>query len=84
MATTVASENLSPDVGSLLDKAQRGEAITITRNGVAVARLEPVSPASPLTVQQRRESIQEWMQARKGIRLGDDLTIRELIDEGRR
>lgn len=63
----------------LLDEVERGETITITRHGRPVARLVPVSG--------RRRSVQETIEAieefRKGHTLGD-LTIRELIEEGRR
>ncbi len=31
--------------GEIVDRARRGEAITITRSGKPVARLEPVRPA---------------------------------------
>lgn len=63
----------------LLDEVARGESITITRHGRPVARLVPVGG--------RRRSVQETIEAieefRKGHTLGD-LTIRELIEEGRR
>jgi prevent-host-death family protein len=63
----------------LLDEVERGETITITRHGRPVARLVPVGG--------RRRSVRETIEAieefRKGHALGD-LTIRELIEEGRR
>jgi len=63
----------------LLDEVERGETITITRHGRPVARLVPVGG--------RRRSVRETIEAieefRKGHTLGD-LTIRELIEEGRR
>lgn len=63
----------------LLDQVERGETITITRHGRPVARLTPVEG--------RRRSVAETIDAirefRKGNRL-DGLTIREMIDEGRK
>jgi prevent-host-death family protein len=63
----------------LLDEVERGESITITRHGRPVGRLVPVRG--------RRRSVGEAIEAirefRKGNRL-DGITIRELIEEGRR
>jgi prevent-host-death family protein len=64
----------------LLDQAERGETITITRHGKAVARLVPVAGSSR---DERRRAIAELKQLRAGQTLGG-LTARELIDEGRR
>jgi prevent-host-death family protein len=63
----------------LLDEVGRGETITITRHGRPVARLTPVGG-------QRRgvaEAIDALRESRKGNRL-EGVTVRELIDEGRR
>jgi len=64
----------------LLDEVANGERITITKRGVPVAILVPPSPAAALDA----EALMQWMREfRKGNRL-DGVTIRELIDEGRR
>ena len=65
----------------LLDRVARGEEIQITRNGRPVARLVP-EPADEIT--DIRSVIAEIREFRKGRKLGDDITIRELIKEGRR
>lgn len=64
----------------LLDKVQRGETITITRHGRPVARLIPIAGPSQ---DDRRSAIAELKQLRAGQTLGG-LSVRELIDEGRR
>lgn len=64
----------------LLNRVQSGERITITRHGVAVAELVPVAEAPEMTV---REAIDALFELRSGQRL-DGLSIRELIEEGRR
>ena len=63
----------------LLDEVARGESVTITRHGRPVARLVPVCG--------RRRSVREAIEAIEAFRQGHtlgDLTIRELIEEGRR
>jgi antitoxin (DNA-binding transcriptional repressor) of toxin-antitoxin stability system len=59
----------------------RGEEIQITRNGRPVARLVP-EPAEEIT--DIHSVIAQIREFRKGRKLGDDITIRELIEEGRR
>ena len=65
----------------LLERVSKGERITITKHGTPIAMLVPVEQ----TKRQRTvaETIEEIRRFRRGRRL-DGLTIRELIDEGRR
>jgi prevent-host-death family protein len=65
----------------LLDRVARGEEIQITRNGRPVARLvpEPLEERDDI-----RSVIAQIREFRKGRKLGADVTIRELIGEGRR
>lgn len=63
----------------LLKRVAKGERITITRHGVPVAELVPVR-ARPMSADEAVARLREF---RKGVRLGG-LSIRELIDEGRR
>ena len=65
----------------LLDRVARGEEIQITRNGRPVARLVPVPAEEPPDV---RSVIAEIKAFRKGRKLGEGVTIRDLIEEGRR
>lgn len=68
----------------LLSRAEGGEEITIKRHGIAVAKLVPVTPQVSLEERRRRlEEFQAWRR-REGPTLGPDLTVRQLIDEGRR
>jgi len=64
----------------LLDEVSRGEAITITKHGVAIAVLSPAAVPSTLTT---REAIAGLRAFRQTHRL-EGVSIRELIDEGRR
>jgi len=64
----------------LLDEVANGEAITITKHGVAIAVLSPVSARPPRTA---REAIAGLRAFRHAHPLSG-LSLRELIDEGRR
>ena len=65
----------------LLERVRKGERITITKRGTPVAMLVPVEQ----TKRQRSvsEAIEEILEFRKHHKL-DGLTIRQLIEEGRR
>jgi prevent-host-death family protein len=67
-------------LAALLDRVVKGEQITITRHGTPVAMLVPVAanrrPAA-------REAAARLRELRRGITLGD-LSVRTLIDQGRR
>ncbi len=64
----------------LLEEVAQGETITITRNGVPVAVLAPASGAKAFTPQ---DAIAVIRNSRKHRSLGG-VSLRELIDEGRR
>ena len=64
----------------LLERVAQGHRITITKHGVPVSVLEPYDSEKNVDV---REVIQSLREFRAGNQLGD-LTIREMIDEGRR
>jgi prevent-host-death family protein len=64
----------------LLDDVANGESITITKRGVPVALLVPALTRSQLSV---RDAVSGLRAFRVTHRL-DGLTIRDLIDEGRR
>jgi prevent-host-death family protein len=68
-------------LAELLDRVEKGERIVITRHGRPVAHLVPPPGGAHKTVV---EAIEGILELRKRHRLGPDLTIRDLIDEGRR
>ena len=45
---TVTAKQLHQETKSILDQLEKGEPLIITRNGRAVARMEPMSPHHPL------------------------------------
>jgi prevent-host-death family protein len=77
--TTVGSYEAKTHLPQLLDRVAKGEKITITKHGVPVAMLVPARRGR-LDVQTAVDKLKEF---RKGRSL-DGLTIREMIEEGRR
>lgn len=69
----------------LLDRAQAGEAITITRHGRAVAQLVPAPESEEAAITRRTKAMGDWLAYRKEhrINIGTIEEIREMIDEGR-
>ncbi|MHB8763918.1 MAG: type II toxin-antitoxin system Phd/YefM family antitoxin [Deferrisomatales bacterium] len=76
---TVGAYQAKTHLAQLLDKVAHGQRITITRKGVPVAQLVPVDSgggdAATVAAELRR--------LRQGVRLAG-LTVREMIEEGRR
>lgn len=68
-------------LGALLDLVERGEEVVITRRGRPVARLVRAA-ANPDRAEARRAAA-DIMAMRQGVTLGPELTIKQLIDEGR-
>ena len=68
-------------LGHLLDLAERGEEIVITRHGKEVARLVP--PRSGFNRSEAREAANRIREMSKGVTLGG-LKAKDLINEGRR
>ncbi|MBX9624520.1 MAG: hypothetical protein K2X82_11990 [Gemmataceae bacterium] len=79
--TTVAIPELTTRLPELLERVANGERIPLTDGGRPVAVLGPPDP--PATDDVRRV-IAEMRELRKGNTLGDGLTVRQLIEEGRR
>jgi prevent-host-death family protein len=68
-------------LAELLDRVEQGERIVITRHGRPVAQLVPMEEAPAMTV---AEAIDGIIAFGKEHTLGPGLTIRDLIEEGRR
>jgi len=81
MATLGAYE-AKTHFSEVLDRVENGETVTVTRHGVAVARIVPVRD----DFKDARSAINEWRAYREEekITLGEGVTIKELIEEGRR
>jgi prevent-host-death family protein len=66
---------------ALLDEVEQGRQVLITRHGKPVARLVPILPS--FDREKARRAAEGLLEASQNLTLGDDLTIRELIEEGR-
>ena len=69
-------------LSELIERVTRGEEIVITRRGTQVARLMP--PEAPNAQDEARALVERIRRTRAGQPLGGAVSLRELIDEGRR
>ena len=77
---TVGAYEAKTHLAKLLERVAKGEKITITKHGVPVATLQPADTSKKTPV---RDIIDQLKRFRSGHRL-DGLSIREMIEEGRR
>lgn len=77
---TIGAYEAKTHLSRLLDEVAKGETFTITKHGVPVAMLVPAPEARR---QRTNEVIAALREFRKELTLGG-LSIRELIEEGRR
>jgi prevent-host-death family protein len=77
---TVGAFEAKTHFNKLLKQVSKGETVRITLRGVPVAKLVPSGESEPIDLKQ---IVREMREIRKGVSL-KGLTIRELIDEGRR
>jgi prevent-host-death family protein len=68
-------------LGSLLDLVEHGEQVVITRRGKPVARL--VREADFIDRTQALAAVAAMKKLREGVTLGEGLSVRDLIEEGR-
>lgn len=77
---SVGSYEAKTHLPRLLHQVEKGEKVSISRRGKVVALLVP-APKGRLSVE---GSIQRLKALRKGVTLGKGLSIKKLIEEGRR
>lgn len=78
----VGSFEAKTHLPQLLERVAKGEEFTITKHGKPVARLVPAAVTTPRP--DVKQVIEELKAFSKGNTLGKKLTIREMIEEGRR
>jgi prevent-host-death family protein len=78
---TVGTFEAKTHFSALLEQAAQGEEITITRHGKPVARIVPVDAVGDDRLERTVARLKTF---RRGRRLGDELSVKSLIEEGRR
>lgn len=79
---SVGSFEAKTHLPQLLERVARGEEFTITKHGKPVARLVPATATEARP--DVNQVIAELKAFSEGNTLGEGLTIREMIEEGRR
>jgi prevent-host-death family protein len=79
--TSISFYEARTHLSELLDQVARGKRILITRRGKPAALLSPPPAGNAKDVTQ---VIEEMKALRRGNRLGEGLSVRGLIEEGRR
>jgi prevent-host-death family protein len=79
---TVGAYEAKTHFSELLKKVEQGETVTVTRHGVPIARIVPIQD----DFADSAAAIDEWRRYRREhhVTLGDEITIKELIEDGRR
>jgi prevent-host-death family protein len=77
---TIGAYEAKTHLPRLLDEVEKGERITITKHGRPVAVLVPPGAATAVDAEDLTRRMQEFRR-RHSL---DGITIRELIDDGRR
>jgi prevent-host-death family protein len=80
--TSIGSYEAKTHLPELLDRVAGGETIVITKRGKPVAMLVPVASKNPDVGLLVKEMLDH--RDSQGPRLGRGLTVRKLIEEGRR
>lgn len=77
---TVGSYEAKTHLPRLLDKVAKGEQITITKHGVPIAKIVPVTESESMD---RHDAIERLQELSRDVTLGG-LSIRAMINEGRK
>jgi prevent-host-death family protein len=82
--TEFGSADAKARFSELLARVEAGETITIQRHGKPVAQLVPIT--SRLSPEEKRRAHERWKAYRRSrnLTLGPGVTIKQLIEEGRR
>ena len=81
---TVGSYQAKTHLPRLLERVEHGETFTITRHGKPIARLVPAGPIAASPGVAETIAAMARFQEEEGPSLGSDLSIHDLINEGRR
>lgn len=72
-------------LSELIERVRGGESFVLTKHGMPVARLVPAGEdVDPERERRVHAAFGKLRELRRGVTLGSDVTVRQLIDEGRR
>jgi prevent-host-death family protein len=81
---TVGSFEAKTRLPAILERVAKGETFTITKRGKPIAMLvPPTAPAAPKNLKRLVKEMLAWRD-QEGPKLGANVTVRQLIEEGRR
>lgn len=85
-ATVYSSAEAKAQFSALIDRVIAGETIIITRHGKPVARLGHPDESEQQKIDARRRAREDFIEWRRmhGPTLGPGMTVKDLINEGRR
>jgi prevent-host-death family protein len=84
-ATHVGIFDAKTHLSELIERVRGGESFVLTKHGTPVARLVPAGESADPERQHRvHAAFGRLRELRRGVTLGPDVTVRQLIDEGRR
>jgi len=78
---TIGAFEAKTHLAALLERVSKGETITITRHGVPAARLVPVEEPAKRMI---HATLVERMRDLRARVKSDTITVKEMIEEGRR
>jgi prevent-host-death family protein len=67
----------------ILNEVINGEKFIITKHGIEVAMIIPFQKEEP-SIDPVKDSIRSIKKSRKGVTLGKNLSIKQMIEEGRK
>ena len=79
---TIGAFEAKTHFSQLLARVAEGETIIITKNGKSIAKMIPISAKT--TIHSAQEAIKAIQGLRKGITLGKKLSLKQLVQEGRK
>lgn len=77
---TIGAFEAKTHLSALLDRVAKGEKITITRHGIPAAVLVPVAEEAKLS---HREIVEGMRALRQSVK-SDVMSVKDMIEEGRR
>ncbi|ODT99173.1 MAG: prevent-host-death protein [Planctomycetes bacterium SCN 63-9] len=84
MESSIGSYEAKTHLPQLLERVAKGERITIMKRGVPMAVLVPPESVKPQTTPKDAVQAMKRFQKESAPTLGPGITIREMIEEGRR